>query len=66
MKDEWNRPTQDQLPKYIVMDAHDGEGNTRQVKYINEDVLTAFEIKVKAALDDMNVYSLMSEDGEEE
>lgn len=35
-------PREDELPKFITMIGHDGEGNLHEVRYINEKELDDF------------------------
>ena len=57
-----NRPKEKDLPKFITIDAHDGEGNSRPVKYINEDAIELFSMRVRSALAKLDRYALMGDD----
>ena len=53
------------LPKFIIVQAHDGIGNPRNVKYINEEALNIFKNKVESALRDLDQYALINKEREE-
>lgn len=57
-----DRPRERELPKYITIDAHDGEGNSRPVRYINERAIDIFEVKVNSALKSLRKYATMEEE----
>lgn len=54
------------LPKFITVTAHDGEGNRRNIKYISEKAIDIFILRLQDAIKELEEYSLMSEDGDNE
>lgn len=53
------------MPRFIVMLAHDGEGNLREIKYIHEDAIKDFLLSVQGKVDDITTnYKLLGGDSE--
>lgn len=54
------------LPKFITVTAHDGEGNRHNIKYISEKAIDIFLLRLQDALKELDEYSLMGEEGDKE
>ena len=51
-----NLPSVWELPKFIIMECHDGEGNPRTVKFIHEEAIERFIVQVTSSLNSLNNY----------
>lgn len=51
-----------ELPSFIIIKAHDGEGNERPVRYINEEALRYFMWGVERELGKLDEYILMGKE----
>lgn len=54
------------LPKFITVTAHDGEGNGHYVKYISEKAIDGFILRLQDAINELDEYSLIGEEGDKE
>ena len=58
-------PEEKSMPRFIVMLAHDGEGNMHQIKYLHEDAVKDLLASVQGKVDDITTnYKLIGGDTE--
>lgn len=54
-----NYPSVYELPKFIILKAHDEQGNERDVAYIKGDAISEFLTKVNNATEELSRFELI-------